>query len=407
MHLDSLIYVSRGNIPSQVAHASQIVKMSQAFAQRLEKFELVASGDLKHCLKGVDQEFKDFYNLTTDFGFARLPIHYRANIPFPKSYESRWYNYLATIYACLKSPSLIYARTPSIVSSLLKIGVPVLWEWHESIPEGSAYQRFLSSRSLVGMVTIADKLAENYISLGLPEDKVLVAHNGVDLTSFQPYQTKEEARDPFSFLKNKKVVLYAGHLYESKGIPTLIQTAKLMPHCSFVLVGGWESDVQRYRKICQEQNLTNVYLLGHTNQQALVPYLYAADVLVLPTSGTWNLANVTSPLKLFEYMAVKRPIVASALPNVMSILRSHKNAILAEPDNPDSFHQAIDTLLSIPEWSTQLAEQAFRDVQQYTWEARADRILDFATARLANWPIRSETRKRLFSFLLKRFILSM
>ena len=155
-----------------------------------------------------------------------------------------------------------------------------------------------------------------------------------------------------------------------------------MPQYQFVLVGGWQADIDRTLALCKAKAVDNVSLIGHVEQSQLATYLYAADVLVVPNSRSWKLATTTSPLKLFEYMAVRRPIVASALPNIVTVLRDHDNALLAEPDDPDSFKDAIARLLSDPALSEQIVSRAAQDIQQYTWEERAGRVLKFANSQL-------------------------
>lgn len=165
-------------------------------------------------------------------------------------------------------------------------------------------------------------------------------------------------------------------------MPTVLETALLMSKYTFVLVGGWESDVNKVKEICKHKNIHNVYAIGHVPQDELASYLYAADVLLLPTSLTWEQAQSTSPLKLFEYMSVKRPIVASALPNIMTVLRDRENGLLAKPDDPLSFKSAIEKLFIDPILANSIADRAFQEVQNFTWDNRAENILQFATESL-------------------------
>ncbi len=384
--IQSIIYLSPGNLPSQMAHTGQIAKMAQAISQKIKDFELVTSGDILSAIRGMDSEFKSWYNLYCDFKLVRLPIYIKANLPFPKSYrqsyKSKIYHELAVLYACLKAPSLVYTRTPKIAALLLKIGMPVLFEWHELIDDKSTHFKFFTDKNLIGVVTLSSQLAENYMKLGLEPEKVLVAHSAVELSNFLPDREKDVARQKVSLTADKKIILYSGHLYESKGIKTILEVARLMPEYQFVLVGGWIDDINRVKKICQETDLCNVHIVGHVPQSELASYLYAADILILPTSRSWNLAEVTSPLKLFEYMAVRRPIVASALPNIMTVLSDRQNALLVESDQPLAFKQAIKELFENPSLAKNIAESAYQEVKNYTWTRRADLVLQFTTQRL-------------------------
>jgi len=369
-----------------MAHTIQVAKMGQAFSQHISRFELVTGGDIKSTFRGMDSDFQEWYGLHHKFKLVRLPVHLKATYPFPQNYPRRHhqqrYLNLATLYAYLKSPSLIYTRSPKLVERFLKLGIPVLWEKHEPIHENSTSQTFFTDKNFVGFITISSGLAKNYINFGLAPEKVLVAHSGVDLSNFLPYQPKSDARQQLSLPQSRKIIVYSGHLYEYKGIPTILETARILPEHLFVLVGGWEEDV---RKVEQERNrlgLQNVRLMGHVPQVKLASYLYAADILLLPTSRTWELSEGTSPLKLFEYMVAKRPIVASALPNIMTVLRDQEDAILVEPDEPKAFANAITSLLNDDDLANAIAERAYQEVKEFTWERRTERILRFAEERM-------------------------
>ena len=380
--LQSLIYISDGNLPSKMAHTIQIAKMSQALAQKVANFELVTGGDIGSTLKGMNAEFISWYGLHHKFKLTRLPMHVKVNYPFPPDYQNPTFCKLATLYACLKSPSLVYTRGARTAELLLSIGIPVLLEQHHHITKDSPYCNLLTNKNLTGFITTSSQLAENYIEQGLSPDKLLIAPNATDFQSFLPYQEQKSARQNLSLQNHEKIILYGGHLYEYKGIPTLLETARLMPEYTFILVGGWENDIKKVKETCKHTNLNNVLVIGHVPQSELASYLYAADILLLPTSKYWEEAEITNPLKLFDYMVVKRPIVASALPNIMSILRDGENGILAAPDEPASFKSAIEKLFLNPSLVASITESAFREVQNFTWEIRAEKILQFATEKL-------------------------
>jgi len=382
--LKSLIYLSKGNLPSKMAHSIQTAKMAQAFSQKIENFELVTSGDIFSALKGIDSEFQAWYGLYYKFKLVRLPIHIKLKYPFPQNYENFIFYKLAILYACFKSPFLIYTRSFPVVEILLRMRIPVLWEWHEPVSEKlkSRCKELFNNKNLIGVVTTLPQLAENYLNHGLLPEKILIAPNAVDIKNFLPYHDKTSARQKLSLRQDVRIVLYSGHLYDYKGIPTILKTAYMMPECEFVLVGGWTDDIKRVKATCQQMNLQNIQFFGHVPQSELALYLYAADILILPTSKYWDLAEATCPLKLFDYMIAKRPIVASALPSIATVLRDRENALLVEPDEPLSFQAGINTLLNNPLLANAIAERAFQEVQNFTWDGRAERILQFATERL-------------------------
>ncbi|MGD2183357.1 glycosyltransferase family 4 protein [Lusitaniella coriacea] len=374
-----MLYISNGCMPSRAANSIQMAKMAQAFAAKLKTFKLVTSGDLSVSLKGMDSFFQDWYGLEERFKVVRLPLKFKQSYPLKEGYYlPQGYLKIAGIYACSKAPALIYSRNTLVVDFFLKLGFPVLWEWHEPIDANSAYCKFLKAENLVGVVTTLPQIAETFFSQGYDRAQLLIAPNAADINNILPHQTKESARSQLSLSTERKIILYSGSLYNYKGIPTILDVAKMMPEYEFVLVGGREEMV---RKI-EEKRIENVWLTGHVKQSKLSSYLYAADVLLLPTSQSWELANFTCPLKLFDYMASQRPIVASALPTIMTVVRDGENALLAEPDNPVAFRDAIARLLENPPLSQEIADRAFQEVQQLTWDNRAEQIIQFIQQRL-------------------------
>lgn len=98
---------------------------------------------------------------------------------------------------------------------------------------------------------------------------------------------------------------------------------------------------------------------------------------VLPLSQDLISASFTSPLKLFEYMAARVPIVASDLPSTREILCDGVNALLVQPNNPRALADGIQKILNDSQLAERLAQNAYEDVSGYTWEKRAERIIHF------------------------------
>ena len=384
--LKSMIYLSGGNLPTKWASANQTIKMAQAFSSALSGFELVTCGDLWFdYLRGAKPDFEEWYGLKRSFRITLLPSHLKLDRPFQQDFGSQRFNKWSVLYAFLKQPSLVYTRKVPILKLSLKVGLPVIWEWHERLPKSFLIDEVVSYPNFLGLVTTSQSLADYYIQKGVPEKSIIVESNSVDIERFSPVQHKATARDSLNLRLSVPLIVYAGHLYDYKGIPTILKVASIMRDCSFLLVGGWKDDVDRVREACQKEGLSNVHLAGHVSQSQLVSYLYAADILLLPTSGDWEQADITSPLKLFEYMASNRPIVASDLPNISEVISHGKNGLLAKPDSPESFVCQIQYLLNNPSEAALFAEESHRKVKNLTWEARASHVLRFAESRLCDY----------------------
>lgn len=394
MALDSLLYLSDGKLPSALADSIQITKMSEAFGQQLLHFELVTSGDWRSPFTAQAKTvFESWYGVQHSFPLTHLPIWGRAPKTYNREgYAPRGYIKTALLYtrwrrryaAWRRQTHVVYTRTPFFVPFLLQQQQPLILEYHEPLGSRAFEPSLWQHPQFLGMVTTGTELAEGYKALGLQPHQVCIQPNAAATELFQPPQTRSAARAALQLDlgSDRPVLLYAGQLYDYKGIPLLLGLAAKLPHCDFVLVGGAPDDVDRVRNLAAEQQLTNVQLTGHVSQQALPTYLYAADILLLPTSKTWEQASVTSPLKLFDYMSVQRPIVASDLPNIATVLQDGLNGRLARSDDVESFASAVTDLLENPPQAQEMAQRAYELVRQRTWSARAQRIIEFIEQRL-------------------------
>ena len=174
-----------------------------------------------------------------------------------------------------------------------------------------------------------------------------------------------------------RVVAYAGHLYAWKGVDVLLEALTRLPTVRGLIVGGHaaEPDLARTKSVAQRLGLTDRVTFTGLVEPARVPVLLSgAAVLVLPNTASAISTRFTSPLKLFEYMAAGRPIVASDLPSMREILRDGTSALLVPPGDAAALADAIDRVLTDPDLSARLARAAFDEVPAYSWARRAERL---------------------------------
>jgi glycosyltransferase involved in cell wall biosynthesis len=173
------------------------------------------------------------------------------------------------------------------------------------------------------------------------------------------------------------VVGYAGHLYPWKGVELLLDALAELPGAVALIVGGHpgETDLPRLRDRARQLGLADrVTFTGMVRPPEVAARLEDADVLVLPNPATAVSQRYTSPLKLFEYLAMGRPVVASDLPAFREVLRHGENALLFEAGNASALASAVRIVIGDRALAESMARRAFETARAYSWDARAERL---------------------------------
>jgi len=393
--MTSMLYIANARIPTEKAHGLQIMKMCHEFAKKLEVELLVAHRFQTKLMKQIADVY-DYYTVEKRFNIRRIfSLNLTPPLDSRLSYRtqsvqrlSHWlqsicFGLVSAIYSLTRSARLVYSR--DFFSCLflfwlrLLHGKRIFFEAHDfPLTKLGSRLRCWPLRHIDGLIVISRKLAELYQSQGIPPEKMLVAPDGVDLPLFSTGLQRESSREELGIPHNKKVICYTGHLYRWKGTHILAPAMKkLNDNYLLYVVGGTPEDIPEFEKFVSANRIPNVIITGYVPPKLIPKYLAAADVLVLPNTSEEAISRLyTSPLKLFEYMAARRPIVASDLPSVREIL-NEENAMLVSSDDPKALAEGIQKLLTNEELGKKLAENAFKEVQLFTWEKRAEKILEF------------------------------
>ena len=172
-------------------------------------------------------------------------------------------------------------------------------------------------------------------------------------------------------------VVYAGHLYPWKGVDVLLQALAGLEGVDATIIGGdaTEPDLDRVQAASRRFGIeSRVVFTGMVEPARVSTFLTDGDVLVLPNVDIEPAVSYMSPLKLFEYMAAGRPIVASNLPSLREVLRDGENAVLVEPGSATALAAGLRRVLEDRALAERIARRAFNEVAEYSWDHRAERI---------------------------------
>jgi glycosyltransferase involved in cell wall biosynthesis len=220
------------------------------------------------------------------------------------------------------------------------------------------------------------KVGELVRRYGISEDKIVYWPNGTDVECFAIDESREAAREAIGLDVRGPVALYVGQFFPWKGVATLVRALTYVPReLTLVLVGGTDEDKEVLLKEVPEAENARIRFVSFERRERIPHWLRAADVLVLPNTGRDKVSRFyTSPMKLFEYMAAGRPIVASDLPSIREIL-SEELASLVQPDDPEALARGIAEALENKAGASERAARARVEVARYSWDARARALL--------------------------------
>jgi glycosyltransferase involved in cell wall biosynthesis len=391
--------VSSGHIPSQWAHSINILKTANAFHYLGHEVEVLTVERFPE--KKMKQKIKDihrFYGISENLkisNFKDNPLFYLEELKpfnyilwFLKKITRNRIRYISdpekriSEYCWKNSVDVCYCRSYRTVYYNIRNEIPTIMESHTPNITHPDLQRVIKQshfKYFKGLVTTSDILKENFINAGVPEDKILTLQDGVDVESFQNLPSKEETRGGTGLPKDKKIVTYCGSLFRDKGIEHILLVAKTMPDVLFLLVGGRLPQISMWKKYASSRGIKNVQFAGFV-QNAVVPlYLKAADALIMPYKTDQEIKimdmSTTSPLKLFEYMASKRPIVSSNVPAISRTITHGVDGLLAKPNDVRELAHFVKVVLEDKKLAENLSNNAYEKAKRYDWKKRCEMIL--------------------------------
>jgi len=371
-------YISESIIPSRNANAVHVMKMCEAFAD-LGHDVILHAPRLTEASLGQIADVYAWYGIRDLFPIQRHAV-----------FGGRWrfaaYGWLAASGAARDKPDLVYCR--SLLAAYFAIvgrGLPGAFESHAPVFEHSrAKGRLLASMArshrFRKLVVISEALAQIYRTWDrVPAARIVVAH---DAASPAPADLKPR---PLPGRPEALKAGYFGHLYPGRGVDIIIDAVRALPNWDLHIVGGTPEDLEDWRSRYTAANC--VHFHGHVSPATVAQMRAACDVLLAryqtcvatANSPGGDTSRYMSPLKLFEYMASRRPIVCSDLPVLREVLHDG-TAILVPPGDPQAWSAALRQLEDRSA-RDRLASRAFAAFNStHTWHARAHHIITAISA---------------------------
>jgi len=380
-------YISPSVIPSRSANSIHVVSMCEALAGlSYDVSFFVRSEELDaHACKEVIEGF---------YGVSNKKIEV---VPY-KSTRARGAELSIALHAFFRfikdvlmgdSPQHIISRNlyAAVLLGLL-LRNSVVYETHA--PEKGVrkkLQKWLLSSNKIQTVVISEALRKVISDMHcVTNERIHVFHDAA--REGQSCMTIEErlgAQDKFlgieiDLRQYEKVVGYFGHLYAGRGIEIIQALALKNPNHAFIVYGGNEEDIFAFKKKNPSKNL---YFMGHISPEKVREAMAMMNILLMPYQKSVSIgldgidtAQWMSPMKLFEYMSVGVPFIASDLPVLNEVLKDRHNCLFVEPADVRAWSGALQELINDEKLANTLAENAHNEYKEfYTWSKRSERML--------------------------------
>jgi glycosyltransferase involved in cell wall biosynthesis len=281
-----------------------------------------------------------------------------------------------------------WAALPALISGF-KNKKPLHYDWDDweiKIFHYSARQPWLAGifigaleryiPDLCDTVSVSSsRLKQECLDYGLEESRIFMAPVGADLELFNPRISPVRVREKYNI--HTPLISYLGQLHGGQYAEQFIKAAKIIRNTvkeiTFMIIGGGYR-LEELKKTALELDIAeNMIFTGFVDRQQVPLYLAASDITVACFEDN-DITRCKSPLKIAEYMACAKPIVASDVGEVRNMLGGA--GLLTEPDDPEDLAKGIIKLLDDEPLRKRLSEKARQRAEEiYNWKNTADNLL--------------------------------
>ena len=375
----TLIYITHARIPSEKTPAPFALKTCESLARQGLAVELWAAKRHNPTFRGVDAF--EYHGIARRFTVTYVPTIDVMRLLGQIGFLMMLFSFNVALFVRLRKRRdlIVYAHDLRDLILPIFLGIPTYCEIHDFYESSLPLNGFILRRLRGVIVTNRLKIMRLKERYGIAEAKMLLQRNVVDAAQFDIAESKRAAREKLDLPLDVKLVMYTGHLYDWKGVNTLAEAVRYLPEDARVyFVGGTDEDREALKEFAARKHVARITFLPHQTHERMPYFQKAADVLVLPNTGTQDVSKYeTSPVKLFEYLASGTSIVASDLPSIRDIV-TEKEVFFARADDPKDFARAISEAFA-GDLARSTAGKTL--VQSATWDERAKAIAGFIDAR--------------------------
>lgn len=357
-------YIAEINLPSKSAYAVHVFQMCNALAKAKKKVVLLVPYVRKSLLKKIKKEYGIRYNFEIKSVFsAKKELNFFSRILFGKIC-------LKVIKKKKQKPFII---SRSIISSLI-LANNNIFNYLEIHHELKSFTKFFFSlfqntnkKKFLKYILI-NKYLLNYFNF--KKKDYLILDDAVNLELFRP--------------KNKKIIentcAYFGSLTSGKGLEIIKDISIKLKNINFHIFGDLKLLNSNFSYLKKQKNLK---FFNHLKYNQIPATMNKYNVLIMPylktvsvRSNNLDTGKYMSPLKLFEYLACGKIILASRLDVYSHILKNNYNSILIPSDKPEIWVNKIFQVFKDIKKYKYLKNNSLKSAKKYTWDFRVKKIFN-------------------------------
>ncbi len=378
-----LFVLTSARIPGEKAESIAILKNCEALKKNGCNVELLTP---KRKDKTKNVKMNDYGILT------KFPIHWLFTISLLNFSKNPMFQKFAFILmvsffalSCMKlikndkdTEKFVLIREPFLAKIFVifkkSLKFHLIYELHQ-LPRPNESKDFFEKFDAI--ITISDYLRLAVKELGVKIEEKFYVHTGYDKKLFSNFNTESISMIRKKLKNNNELLItYTGSLAEWKSTEFILESCKyITKNVKFVIVGGTENEISKLRK---KFNSEKIHFQPRIPHKIIPDYLNASDILVMYTPPIKKIKGLSSfaPLKLLEYLAVGKPILAPELPWIKEVIHNLENGILFDPESPKNLAEQIDNLIDNKKIMEKIAKNAKKDSEKYTLDKRANLIIE-------------------------------
>ena len=314
-----IVYLFNSSLPSYNASSLQVVNVCYQIAKKIGTLTLITPNT------GLSKTIFDHYGLRKNFEIIKIKSFNK----FPIGLKFYLYSFMSVIYGLKINPKIFVTRNYFTLFLLILLRREVIFEVHTSLDMEGRVVNFLynnlnifNSKKIINLIFITNSVKNHFFK-----------KYNIKSRKFCILPSASNFKSTFPKIRNNKnlKIGYFGLVNKSRGFNFICNLSKIDTDNDYFIIGGSNNQINDFKR----KNLNkNLHLKSYIPHKKIKNYIMKMDLLILPyenkvlvSGNVGDIGKFTSPMKLFDYLASSKPIIASSLPVLKEILSHKQNCI--------------------------------------------------------------------------------